>query len=214
MGPDVNCTGIGEDGDPSLDAHISVTPSRVAWKTKYFPSAVQFPQHFCICELHQDGNSLWRSAPLLEICHREAEPVEVKLSVAVKRKRVPSGDHRMKVATPFGRVVSLSTVLPRCRFDIAHDLYRKRCSVYRVTKSHRDPREHRAASKCHSVAKPPTAGDPSEKSHWWPATASHLEIFPLELATRRKLESRSSVSSGFQGNLGPESRGPFSEPHY
>jgi len=115
MGPDVSRTGVGldfcEDCDSSLKAHIPVTPSRVASKTKYFPSAVQFPQHSCVCESPQEGISLWRSVQLLEICQSDAEPVAVKLSVTVKRNWVPSGDHRMNVETPFGRLVSFSTVV-------------------------------------------------------------------------------------------------------
>lgn len=46
MGPDVSGTASAidccADRDPSRMAHIPVTPLRVAWKTKYFPSAVQF----------------------------------------------------------------------------------------------------------------------------------------------------------------------------
>src|SRR6266481_6970044 len=56
------------------------------------------------------GNNLWRSPPVREICQRE-ENVPT-LSVMVKRSRVPSGDHRMKVAAPLGRVASFSGVLP------------------------------------------------------------------------------------------------------
>src|SRR5215469_3223138 len=56
------------------------------------------------------GNNLWRSPLALEICQRE-ETVPLT-SVMVKRSREQSGDHRMKVAAPLGRVASFSGALP------------------------------------------------------------------------------------------------------
>src|SRR5262249_20211979 len=76
MGPKVSCAGSGglrrKKSDRSSRTQILVTPSRVAWNTKYFASGVQRPQQVSD---HPDelGNKACGLAPSAEISHNPPE---------------------------------------------------------------------------------------------------------------------------------------------
>src|ERR1700733_8357109 len=99
VGPEVNWTGWWSTRWKRLSAsrmaQISATPPRDDWKTKYFPSDVQLPQHFA-GGLFQPVNSGWRRLPSAAIS-QIAEPLA---PFTVKRKRLPSGDQRGQEAVP------------------------------------------------------------------------------------------------------------------
>src|SRR5260370_34214323 len=92
--PLVSCSGFCL---PAASAQISVLPSRVDWKRKYFPSGVQLPQHSEPRWL-QSASKCRPPFPDSKTSHRELCPVA--LSKTVSRRLEPSGDQRNTEPTP------------------------------------------------------------------------------------------------------------------
>src|SRR5262245_11560023 len=84
-------------------AQIWVARLRVAWKTKYLPSAVQFPQQSAAGRF-QSVSKRRKLAPSGDTSHSELD--RLTRSYTVKRSRLPSGDQRGHCGLP-SRVTSL-----------------------------------------------------------------------------------------------------------
>src|SRR5260370_1573906 len=110
--PTVNCTGsrliFCHTPAFSRMAHKFATPKRVDWKTKYFPSLVQFPQHSLV-GLFQPASNCLRWLPSGCASHKE-----LVTSLALKtlnRRTRPSHENRGQNAWP-SVVRSFRTRLP------------------------------------------------------------------------------------------------------
>src|SRR6266849_9048577 len=113
IGPAVNCTGsdrvLRKKLCVSRKALIVATPSRIELYTKYFPSGVQAPQHSLAPRgLLPGANKGCRSVPPAETSHSELSP----RLLTVKRRTLPSGDHRGLLTKRPGTVTSLRDPLP------------------------------------------------------------------------------------------------------
>src|SRR5579863_173658 len=99
--PTVNCAGsrliFCHTPAFSRRAHKFATPSRMDWKTKYFPSFVQFPQHSLVGLFQPASNGLrW----LPSGCASHKELVTSLGLKTLNRRRPPSGENRGQNALP------------------------------------------------------------------------------------------------------------------
>ena len=107
---------IGGDADAPIQffsgsIQILLPSTRFDWKTKYFPSGVQLPQHSAVGRV-QFGNRGRSLFPANANSHSDV--ARVAESTTVNRKREPSGEQRSQNALP-GTDVKTRALCPSLR---------------------------------------------------------------------------------------------------